>query len=123
METLTIISLGCLQKDQLRFKIFVEYLLNICYICSDAVLITLVLAQSILAATVNIITKRAINMTTAILFSLALSMQVMFLLIAQYTVLKHIQPGEYIMKKFHISFINRLRRFLWNIPIYSPPTM
>ncbi len=51
-------------------------------------------AQGITSTAVSLLNKQATSMTTAILVALAMSLQVIFLLIAQCTVLKHIQPGN-----------------------------
>ena len=56
--------------------------------------ILLVLGHLFASALSLILTIRGVSMTTAILITLALSMQIFFLIISQYTVLKSIEPGK-----------------------------
>ena len=63
-------------------------------------IIRVLAAQAVTSTAVSLLNKQATSMITAILVSLAMSLQVIFMLIAQYTVLKHIQPGRlYYLKK------------------------
>ena len=56
--------------------------------------ILLVLGHLFASSLSLILTIRGVSMTTAILITLALSMQIFFLIISQYTVLKSIEPGK-----------------------------
>ncbi len=61
---------------------------------TDAEEILLVLGQAFASAFALLLTFRGVIMTTAIWITLALSVQVFFLLIAQYTILSDIAPGN-----------------------------
>ena len=56
--------------------------------------IVLVLGHVLSSALSMILAVRGIAMTTAIWLTLALSMQIFFLIISQYTVLKSVEPGK-----------------------------
>ena len=61
---------------------------------TDIESILLVLGQAFASAFSFILALRGITMTTAIWITLALSMQIFFLIISQYTVLHTIEPGK-----------------------------